>query len=361
MTALPVPPVKNLSLLHSLYRTALAFGMLLCVCCVGLTACSQPGPVWRLEGMQGTALWHVTVNRPPATLSEAQLQAGLNNAFAETNQLIGSWELTSTISQFNRYSGMDWFSVSPKLAKLVELTLHISQQSAGSYDVTLAPLLQLWGFGSHDSAKERIPTQAEIALTRAKVGYQKLQVRLDPPALRKSQPDLHLELASVADGFAADQAGLYLESLGIHDYMVEIAGEVRTRGISPRGDAWRIAIEKPQEEAGRMVQQGVSLRKAGLATSGDYRNFFVKGGQRYSHTFDPTTGSPVTHNLASASVLAEETTVADAYATLFMVLGEEKAKAFAETHGIHAYFIWRTDDGFKTFATTGFSEAFINN
>jgi thiamine biosynthesis lipoprotein len=333
---------------------------LLCVCFFWLAACSQPDPVWRLEGMQGTALWHVTVNKPPAALREAQVQAGLNHAFAETNQLIGSWDATSTISQFNRYSGTDWFSVAPKLAKLVALTLQVSQQSAGSYDVTVAPLLQLWGFGSHDAVKDRIPTPAEIAIARAKVGYQKLQVRLDPPALRKSQPDLHLELASVADGFAADQAGLYLESLGIHDYMVEIAGEVRTRGVSPRDDAWRIAIEKPQEE-GRVVQQGLALQNAGLATSGDYRNFFMQGGQRYSHTFDPATGAPVTHNLASASVLADEATLADAYATLFMVLGEEKAQAFAEARGIHAYFIWRTDTGFKTVATAGFSDAFLNN
>jgi thiamine biosynthesis lipoprotein len=176
--------------------------------------------------------------------------------------------------------------------------------------------------------------------------------------LRKLQTDIQVELASVADGFAADQAGLYLESLGIQQYMVEIAGEIRTRGLSPRGDAWRIAIEKPVDE-GRVVQQGIYLQDAGLATSGDYRNFFVQGGKRYSHTMNPATGYPVTHSLASVSVLAQEATLADAYATLLMALGEEKGRAFANAQGISAYFIWRTDQGFETSDTEGFRSALV--
>lgn len=312
----------------------------------------------RLEGMQGTALWHVTLNNPPANLVEAEIQAGLGKTFAKTNQLLATWEQESEISRFNRYQGTDWFNVSPELAKLVDLTLQISRQSAGVYDVTVGPLIQLWGFASHDAGKDAVPSQSAIDAARARVGYQKLQVRLDPPALRKSQTDIQVELASVADGFAADQAGLYLESLGIHQYMVEIAGEVRTRGFSPRGDAWRIAIEKPVDE-GRVVQQGIYLQDAGLATSGDYRNFFVQGGKRYSHTINPATGYPVTHSLASVSVLAQEATLADAYATLLMALGEEKGRAFADAQGISAYFIWRTDQGFETSDTEGFRSALV--
>jgi thiamine biosynthesis lipoprotein len=331
---------------------------LLIVCLLLLSACGKQGTEMRLEGMQGTALWHVTLNNPPASLAEADIQAGLGRAFAHTNQLLATWEQESEISRFNRYQGTDWFEVSPELAKLVDLTLQISRQSAGVYDVTVGPLIQLWGFASHDAGKDAVPSQSGIDAARARVGYQKLQVRLDPPALRKSQTDIQVELASVADGFAADQAGLYLESLGIQQYMVEIAGEVRTRGLSPRGDAWRIAIEKPVDE-GRVVQQGIYLQDAGLATSGDYRNFFVQGGKRYSHTMNPATGYPVTHSLASVSVLAQEATLADAYATLLMALGEEKGRAFADAQGISAYFIWRTDQGFKTSDTAGFRSALV--
>ncbi len=319
-----------------------------------LAGCEQRRPAWQLEGMQGTALWHVTLTNPPATLTKAELQAGLNQRFAQTNQWLATWDDTSVLAQFNRQQGTDWFAVAPELAQLVELTLQLSQQSNGVYDVTVGPLIKLWGFNSHES-KTAVPEQAAIDAARAQVGYQKLQVRLEPPALRKSQADVLVNLSSVADGFAADQAGHYLETLGVHDYMVEIAGEVRTRGVSPRGDAWRIAIEKPVDE-GRVIQQGVSLQNAGLATSGDYRNFFVEGGKRYSHTVNPATGAPVTHNLASVSVVAADATLADAYATLLMALGEQQGKIFADTHGINAYFIWRTDQGFETADTAGFRQ-----
>lgn len=323
-----------------------------------LPACGKQAQGLHLEGMQGTALWHVTVTDVPAAVSGDDLQSGLEKTMAASNKLIATWDQDSEIARFNQYQGGDWFAVSADLAKLVNTTLQISAQSGGVYDVTVGPLIKLWGFASHDSAKDVVPGQAEIDATRAKVGYQKLQVRLDPPALRKSRPDVLVELASVADGFAADQAGLYLESLGVKQYMVEVAGEIRTRGLSPRGDDWRIAIEKPIEE-GRAIQQGIELKDAGLATSGDYRNYFVQGGKRYSHTIDPATGYPVTYNLASVSVLAANATLADAYATALMASGEEKGKAFAEQHGISAYFIWRTDQGFATDETTGFKQAII--
>ncbi|SDZ73485.1 thiamine biosynthesis lipoprotein [Thiothrix caldifontis] len=343
MTALPVHPVIKPNLLK-----ALCLWLLLSL----LSACEQRSAAWHIEGMQGTALWHVTLTAPPPDLNEAALKDGLAKTFSKTNQLLATWDQTSVLSQFNRYQGTDWFPVEPALAQLVDLTLKISKQSEGAYDVTVGPLIRLWGFGSHESEKAQIPTQTDIDTALARVGYQKLQVRFDPPSIRKSQADVQVELASVADGFAADQAGLYLESLGIRDYMVEIAGEVRARGLSPRGDAWRIAIEKPQEE-GRAIQQGISLQDAGLATSGDYRNFFVKEGKRYSHTVNPVSGAPVTHNLASVSVLADDATQADAYATLLMALGEEKGKTFADNYNIHAYFIWRVHDGFKVYATKG--------
>ncbi|WML89635.1 FAD:protein FMN transferase [Thiothrix lacustris] len=361
MIVLLVHPVLKQNLLNRLRGKTLAFGLVFCFGVLFLAACdksSQAGV--RLEGMQGTALWHVTVTHSPVGISEAELLAGLSKTFADTNQLLATWDDTSEIARFNHYQRTDWFSISPELAKLLDLTLNISRQSGGVYDVTVGPLIKLWGFSSHDVERDAVPAKAEIDQALAKVGYQKLQVRFDPPAVRKSQVDLRVELASVADGFAADQAGLYLESLGIHEYMVEIAGEVRTRGLSPRGDPWHIAIEKPVEE-GRIVQKGLHLQNSGLATSGDYRNYFVQGGKRYSHTFNPVTGTPVTHNLASVSVVSEEATLADAYATLFMALGEEKGKAFAEAHAINAYFIWRTDDGFETANTVGFQRLFTED
>lgn len=323
-----------------------------------LSACDTSPSFLRLEGQLGTAAWHITITNPPPDKSAEQLQQELDKVLAHTNQILGTWNPNSEISQFNQNTSTDWIPVSKELAEVVTTTLRLSQESQGLYDVTVAPLLKLWGFKHGDPAQGAIPTAAEIEAAKAKMGYQKLQVRLDPPALRKTQADLHVELASIADGYATDQAGEYLESLGIRDYMVEVAGEVRTRGSSPRGDAWRIAIEKPVE-IGRVVQQGIGLHNVGLATSGDYRNFFVAEGKRYSHTMNPLLGTPVQHRLASVSVLAETGLLADAYATLLMVLGDEQGRKFAEEHKLAAYFIWRTETGFDSYATPTFQPALI--
>lgn len=324
-----------------------------------LGGCDKPATGMQLSGVQGTAMWHVTVSDPPAGQDEASISAGLSRAFEGSGKMLATWDKASEISRFNEYQGTDWFAISPQVAQAADMALKLGEQSGGLYDITIRPLVVLWGFGSADEAMGKVPDQVAIDAAQAKVGYHKLQVRLDPPALRKEQPDLHVELASLADGFAADQGGLYLESLGIHNYMVEIAGEIRTRGLSPRGDDWRIAIEKPLD-TGRAIQQGIKLENAGLATSGDYRSFFMHDGKRYSHTINPLTGYPVQHKLASVSVLAETGALADAYATLLMAMGEEDGKKFADQHGLSAYFIWRTDTGFATYATPAFTKSLLD-
>ena len=330
----------------------LAFFML-----VSLSACQQKtADNVKLEGMVGTAMWHATIVQPAPAVDVDVLQTGLDKTLSQANQMIATWQPDSEISQFNQYQGQDWFPVSPALAQLVQTTLAVSEQSNGVYDVTIGPLIKLWGFSANGTAQDHVPAPADIDAARAKVGYHKLAVRLNPAALRKTQADVRVELASVADGFAVDQAGQYLEAQGVKNYMVEVAGEIRTRGLSQRGDAWRIGIEKPIDLA-RDVQMGIALDNAGLATSGDYRNFFTENGKRYSHTVDPASGYPVQHSLASVSVIAEQATLADAYATLLMALGEEKGKTFADQQGLKAYFIWRTDHGFATYATSSFPSA----
>ena len=342
--------------MHTVFKPALlALGL---AALMWLSGCESKHEFVKLEGLQGTATWHVTITNPPVDKSVEQLQQGLDQALKHTNQILGTWDPNSEISQFNQNPSTDWIPVSKELAYVVNVALRLSVESQGLYDVTVGPLLTLWGFKKGEPAEGVVPSQAEIAAAKAKMGYQKLQVRLDPPALRKTQADLNIELASLADGYATDLAGEYLESLGIQDYMIEVAGEVRTRGKSPRDDDWRIAIEKPLE-IGRIVQQGVGLRNVGLATSGDYRNFFVAEGKRYSHTLNPILGTPVQHRLASVSVLAETGLLADAYATLLMVLGDEQGKQFAATHNLAAYFIWRTEQGFESYATSSFTPALI--
>lgn len=298
--------------------------------------------------------WHVTLTELPQHTTPQALQQGLEQVFKTVNAQMSTWQTDSELSRFNQSTSTDWISVWPDVARVVATALTLSQQSDGYYDITVGPLVNLWGFGPGENAANAVvPDATAIQAALKRVGYQKLQVTEHPPALRKTQADVYVDLSSIAKGYGVDQARLYLESQGVQNGMVEIGGEVTAWGKSPRGDAWHIAIEQPNDH-GRTVQQGVNLTDKGLATSGDYRNFFVQHGKRYSHTIDPKTGYPVTNKLASVSVLAENTMLADGYATLLMALGLERARQFAQQHQLAAYFIWRTEQGFATEASAAF-------
>lgn len=308
----------------------------------------------RLVGESMGTTWHITLVTPANSKRDlAELRQGIEQILLQIDQQMSNWRQDSEISRFNAAQTTDWFPVSLDLVKVVEAAQQVSQFSQGTYDITVGPLVRLWGFGSDKKTEAKAPADAEIQAVLAKVGYQKLTVQTSPPALRKARADMYVDLASIAPGYAVDLIGQYFEQQGIKDYMVELGGEVRTLGKSPRGDDWRIGIEKPVD-LGKAVQQGMLLANAGLSTSGDYRDFFVENGKRYSHTIDTSTGYTASHNLASVSVVAENTTLADAYSTMLMAMGEVKGKAFADQQQLKAYFIWRTDQGFETYATASF-------
>lgn len=340
------PAIKKLPWVASL--------ILMSVLAVWLSACdSQPEQsAVQLQGKTMGTTWHVTIVDEIEQAQTKTLQAGIAEVLKTVNDQMSTWQADSELSQFNASQETDWFAASPELVKVITAAQEVSALSGGVYDITVGPLVNLWGFGA--SSEERVtPPADEVEAALARVGYEKLEIKQRPTALRKTQADLYVDLSSIAKGFGVDQVALYLEEQDLNHYMVEIGGEVRTQGQSPRGDAWRIAIEKPVD-IGRSVQQGVRLQGAGLATSGDYRNFFSEDGQRYSHTIDPNTGYPVKHSLASVSVVADTAMLADAYATMLLALGDEKGRELADKQQLKAYFIMRTDEGFETYATSGF-------
>lgn len=324
-----------------------------------LTACgAKQQAAIRLQGESMGTTWHITlVPNANNRVSAPALRAEVEQILVRIDEQMSNWRQDSEISRFNQASTTDWFPVSLDLVKVVSAAQQVSQLSKGVYDITIGPLVNLWGFGSTKNPEAK-PTDADIKNALAKIGYQKLSSRENPPALRKTQADLYVDLASIAPGYAVDLIGQYFEQQGIKDYMVELGGEVRTLGKSPRGDDWRIGIEKPVD-LGKAVQQGMTLLNSGLSTSGDYRDFFIENGKRYSHTIDTLTGYTASHSLASVSVVAENTTLADAYSTMLMAMGEVKGKAFADQHQLKAFFIWRTDPGFQTYATAGFQPLLI--
>lgn len=282
------------------------------------------------------------------------LQERVDARLAEINRLMSTYDPNSELSRFNRSDSTEWFTVSPKTAEVVSAGLRIADETNGAFDPTVGPVVNLWGFGpSKKSAKP--PTDEQIAEALGYVGYELLEVRTDPPAIRKEQAQLYLDLSGIAKGYASDEISDLLNELGYSNSMVEIGGEVRTRGTKARKGDWRIGVQKPGA-MGNPVQMALPLKDAALATSGDYRNFFEHEGQHYSHTIDPNTGRPVEHGLASATIVANSCMEADALATAVLVMGDEKGLNWCEARDVAALLLTRKGDAIIERPTKAFLE-----
>lgn len=318
-----------------------------------LSGCGPKEHTLDLVGRTMGTSWSVQVPRPPAGLDDAALYASITAVLAEVNERMSTYQADSELSRFNAAETTDWFPVSAELVRLADTALAVSTLTDGAFDVTVGPLVNLWGFGPEVKA-EQLPTRAEIDAALARVGWDLLHTRAEPPALRKDRTDLYVDLSAIAKGHGVDRMAQVLEDAGITDYLVEIGGELRGRGRNAEGEPWRIAIERP--DAGRRaVLRVLALTDLGMATSGDYRNFFELDGERYSHTIDPATGRPVDHQLASVTVLAKRCAEADAWATALLVLGPERGMTLANDRGLIALFVERFGDELRVTESTAFA------
>jgi thiamine biosynthesis lipoprotein len=213
-------------------------------------------------------------------------------------------------------------------------------------------LVNLWGFGPIIKP-DQVPDESEILATLAHTGKDKISLQAQPQAVIKSDPNVYLDLSAIAKGYAVDRLAAMLEHKNIQNYMVDIGGELKLRGINPRGIPWVIAVEKPDPNT-RSALQLIQPERAAIATSGDYRNYFEQDGIRYSHTIDPATGKPISHKLASVSVINKSCVAADALATAIMVMGPEKGLEFAKQHDLAVLFVVKVKDGFNSIATNQF-------
>ena len=320
-----------------------------------LTACGDDPAQARLTeftgNTQGTT-YHIKVVDLPATLAPETAQSAIEAELEDITRQLSTYEPDSELSQFNRSRDTGWFPASAGLVQVLAEARRISELSHGAYDVTVGPLVNLWGFGPGDG-DERIPSGAEIAAARTRVGYTHLDIRPAPPAIRKDISDLYVDVNSIAQGYTVDRVAQRLDQLGIANYLVEIGGELRGKGLNQLDGNWRIGIERPTPGE-RSVYTIIRIADVGVSTSGDYRDYFERDGQRYSHTINPQTGRPVTHRLASVTVISESAMRADALSTALMVLGPEDGYRLAEQAGLAAYFIISTADGFSDRETTAF-------
>lgn len=296
--------------------------------------------------------WMVRLRRLPDGTSSGQVQSAVQSVLDGIEQRMSTYRNDSDLSRFNQSRSTDWFPVHEDVASVVNTARGVSEQTAGAFDVTVGPLVNLWGFGPDHPAGPfgTVPSDQMIQTARQHVGYRLLEARLAPAALRKSDPLVYVDLSGIAKGFAAEAVGRRLASMGIAEYLVGIGGEMRGHTA---GRPWRIGIETPTPGVRRVLYQ-VELGNFSLSTSGDYRNFFDQDGHRYCHEIDPSTGRPVLDPPASVSVVHPSGACADAMATALMVLGREKGFAFAEQHDLVTFFIVRQSHNFQAKATSRF-------
>ena len=306
--------------------------------------------------------YEVTLVNPPATLDAAALTQVINATLARITATFSTYKSSSELSRFNRHPTTEWVTVSPALFAVLRMARTVHQVTQGAFEPTVAPLVKLWGFADGEQPSQA-PPQDDILAALETTGMRHLELHAAGSQARKRNSKLSLNLNAIAKGYGVDQLARSLESAGVRRYLINIGGEIRVKGRAPRGIPWRIGIERP---AGSTAADGagspVTLRmtEGAVATSGDYRNFFVANGKRFSHLIDPITGHPVEHGLASVTVLHNQAAIADALATGLLVLGPRRGIAIAMAHDLPAYFIGRGRNGAWQIQATAALEPFLS-
>ena len=267
-----------------------------------------------------------------------EIAAKIEKRLTQINQQVSTYIPSSEISKFNASRSTDWFAVSPETANVVQAAIDMYEQTNGAFDITVGSIIKYWGFGSGNRNWTK-PDAIHIQEMLNKTGTKKLQCRLQPPAIKKTIPELEIDLSAIAKGDAVDQVcQLLTNEIQPKGYLVEIGGEIRVFGQKSDGSKWILAVESPTVNT-RSIQTTFQKTDCAIATSGDYRNFIEIEGQRYSHTIDPKTGFPITHSLGSVTVLAKTCQKADALATSLMVMGPTKGYNWAEKNRIAVLFL----------------------
>ncbi|MBY8141096.1 FAD:protein FMN transferase [Vibrio sp. LQ2] len=315
-----------------------------------LAGCEQPPQQVHLSGPTMGTSYNIKYLQQDGLPSSDELHKEIDRLLEEVNDQMSTYRKDSELSRFNQYQGIDPFEVSNQTATVVREAIRLNGLTEGALDVTVGPLVNLWGFGP-EARPEVVPTDAELAERKANTGIHHLSV--DGNKLSKDLPHLYVDLSTIAKGWGVDVVANYIESQGIHNYMVEVGGEIRLKGLNRDGVPWRIAVEKPTVDE-RSIQEIIEPGDMAIATSGDYRNYFERDGVRYSHIINPQTGRPIHNRVVSVTVLDKSCMTADGLATGLMVLGDEKGIEIAEQNHIPVFMIVKTDDGFKEIASSAF-------
>ncbi len=286
------------------------------------------------------------------------IKQSIDELLIDINKIMSTYDPDSELSRLNQNRSFICSHISEQLNVVIEEALIISRLSDGAFDITIGSLVNLWGFGP-DAFPILIPSDETIQQTLANVGYETIQLSASELCITNDKTDLYIDLSAIAKGYAVDRVAQLIESHGIDNFMVEIGGEIKARGVNASHIDWQIGIEQPTSSQ-PSVQNIISLKNMAMATSGDYRNYFEKDGIRYSHTINPKTGKPIRHNLVSVTVLHNSSMTADALATAFMVLGSDKGFNLAIKENLAVLFILKENDGFHERKTEMFNQLTIH-
>ena len=336
------------------FRAALLGACVLFSGCDSATTPATPASTATvLDGKTMGTFWRVSVigvDEAKAQALRAKVQAQLD----ADDRLLSTWKNDSALMRFNHATDTRPWPVSEAMADIVTLSLRIGAKTHGAMDITVGPLVNLWGFGP-DKQPVATPDAQAIAAAKARTGLQHLQVinQSGRQFLQKDIPDLFVDLSTVGEGYAADHLARLMEQEGISRYLVSVGGALVSRGMNGEGKPWRVAIQKPTDRE-NAVQAIVDINGHGISTSGSYRNYYELDGKRISHVIDPQTGQPITHKLVSVTVIAPTALEADGWDTGLMVLGPEKAQQVVREEGLAVYMIVKEGEGFKTWMSPQF-------
>ena len=313
--------------------------------------------ILQLNGLTMGTSYQVQIVDMPVDIEAEDLAVDISGLLRQLDtETFSTYASNSELSRFNRHGINIPFVASSAMMEVLLMAQEISALSGGAFDVTVGPLVNLWGFGPDLTVFETVPAQSQIDGERARVGFQFLQISPSTQEIWKTR-DIYVDLSAIAKGYAVDQLAEYLDQAGIDNYFLEIGGELKIKGLKPGGESWVPAIEAPVEAVSQVYQIFYSRGDhIAIAGSGDYRNYFEEEGLRYSHEIDPRNGRPVTHELAAAYVIDESAARADALATTYMILGPDAAEDLASRQEQAVYFIYKSDGGgFEDYVSAEFN------
>jgi thiamine biosynthesis lipoprotein len=335
------------------------YNCLILIFILSILSCTEKHPFQFTGRTMGTS-YSIMIADLIVPVSKVQsTKKQVDKVLKEVNRQMSTYDPESEISRFNNQTSMDPMPVSQEFIKVLKTAKLVYKESGGAFDPTVGPLVDLWGFGK-DGSRYSPPDSQKVESRKKYVGFDLIEI-IDNSAILKRNPNTRLDLSAIAKGYGSDVVAGLLDSLGYDNYMVEIGGEVVVSGRKKAGK-WRLGIDRPYFDAvpGKNLEAIIEVTDAGIATSGDYRNYFVSDDKTYSHTIDPVTGRPIINGVASVTVIAPNCMLADAMATAIMVMGKEKGLAWVNSkNDVEAFIIIRTDEGYEEAFSQGF-EQFIS-